>query len=62
MTDNFNERYQRLRAAVEAYDRALRAYGLLGGAWVDHSDELDQLWANVLQAAELPPAQTTATS
>jgi len=59
---DFNERYQRLRAAVQAYDRALRAYGLLGGPWVDHSDELDQLWANVLQAAELPPAQTTATS
>jgi hypothetical protein len=53
MTD-FQQRYQRLRDAVQTYDRALRAYGLLGEAWVEHSDELDALWAHVLEAAGLP--------
>ena len=52
---NFEQRYQRLCAAVDAYDQALRAYGLLGSAWVEHSDELDRLWTEVLEAAGLPP-------
>ena len=50
-----DERYQRLRDAVDDYNRALRAYGLLGTAWIDHSDELDRLWAAVLEAAGLEP-------
>lgn len=51
MTDS---QYATLRDAVRAYDRALKAYGLLGAAWVDHSDELDRLWTAVLRAAGLP--------
>lgn len=47
--------YTRLREAVLAYDRALRAYGLIGNAWVEHSNELDRLWAAVMAACE--PAQ-----
>lgn len=52
---DFQQRYQRLRAAVDDYNRALQAYGLLGTAWIDHSDELDDLWAAVLEAADLEP-------
>ena len=55
MTDTFETQWRRLCAAVDAYDRALRAYGVLGDAWVDHSDELDRLWAAVLDAAGLQP-------
>jgi hypothetical protein len=51
--------YQRLRAAVVAYDRALRAYGLLGQAWVEHSDELDRLWTAVLDAAGIERIENT---
>ena len=55
MTD---AQYRRLRAAVEAYARALQAYGLMvdlnpGGQWFD-SDELDRLWTEVMLAADLP--------
>lgn len=57
MTD---AQYQRLRAAVLAYDRALRAYGLLGQAWVEHSDELDRLWSAVLTAAGIEERETRA--
>lgn len=46
-------RYQRLRAAVQAYDKALRAYGLLGTAWVEHSETLERLYAELLEAADL---------
>jgi len=51
-------KYQRLREAVAAYDKALRAYGLMNQSWVD-SSELDRLWAVVLDAASLPPMQAT---
>jgi len=50
---DFEARYRRLRAAVLAYDRALRAYGLLGTAWVEHSETLERLYAEVLEAAEI---------
>jgi hypothetical protein len=45
-------KWRRLRAAVKAYDDALRAHGLLGTAWVQ-TDQLDRLWHAVLAAAEL---------
>jgi hypothetical protein len=48
---DYQQRFLNLRDAVLAYDRALRAYGLLGSAWVEHSDELDTLWTAVLRAA-----------
>jgi hypothetical protein len=50
-------RFATLRRAVLAYDRALKAYGLLGTEWVD-SDALDKLWHDVLAAAE-PPEDTS---
>jgi hypothetical protein len=50
---DFEARYRRLRAAVQAYDHALRAYGLLGTAWVEHSETLEQLYAELLKAADL---------
>lgn len=50
-------RFAALRRAVIAYDRALKAYGLLGTEWVD-SDALDQLWRDVLAAAEPEPENT----
>jgi hypothetical protein len=53
---NPEARFATLRRAVLAYDRALKAYGLLGTEWVD-SDALDQLWRDVLAAAE--PESTT---
>jgi hypothetical protein len=52
MTD-FERKFYELQRAIQAYDRALRAYGLLGAAQVE-SDKLDRLWAAVLRAAELP--------
>jgi len=54
MTD---ERYARLRRAVLAYARALEAYGLLGAPWVEHSERLDELWQDILTAAEPEPDQ-----
>ena len=53
----YQQRYARLRAAVLAYARALEAYGLLGSPWVEHSDELDRLWQDVLTACEPLPDQ-----
>lgn len=54
MTD---AQYRRLRAAVQAYAKALQAYGLMveagGNQWLD-SDELDRLWTEVMLAANLP--------
>lgn len=47
--------YAILRRAVLAYARALEAYGIVGEAWVEHSDELDQLWGEVLKACEPEP-------
>ena len=47
------QQFERLRDAVKAYDQALRAYGLMGSAWIEHSDELDNLWNAVLRAAGL---------
>jgi hypothetical protein len=47
----YQERFEALRDAVLAYDRALQAYGLLGAPWVEHPDELDRLWQAVLDAA-----------
>lgn len=52
MTDNA---YARLRRAVLAYAAALSAYGAFGDAWVEHSEELDELWDNVLAACEPTP-------
>lgn len=54
--NNTLDRFQRLRRAVKAYDRALAAYGLmseLGDQWVADSNELDRLWAAVLEAADI---------
>jgi hypothetical protein len=48
---DYRQRFEALRDAVLAYDRALQAYGLLGAPWVEHSNELDQLWQAVLDAA-----------
>ena len=48
------QRFERLRAAVKAYAEGLKRYALFGSAWVEHSEELDELWAAVLDAAELP--------
>jgi len=50
-----NNDYARLRRAVLAYAKALEAYGLFGNAWVEHSEELDILWAAVLAACEPEP-------
>lgn len=50
---NFEAKWRRLRAAVQAYDKALRAYGLLGTAWVEHSETLEQLYAEILEAADI---------
>jgi len=50
---DYEQRYRRLHDAIAAYDRALRAYGLLGNAWIEHSDELDDLWYAVLDAADI---------
>jgi hypothetical protein len=52
MTDN---NYARLRRAVLAYARALEAYGIMGEAWVEHSEELDELWNAVLDACQPEP-------
>jgi predicted phosphohydrolase len=49
--------YARLRRAVLAYARALEAYGLFGQAWVEHSEELDRLWQDVLDAAKPEPSE-----
>ena len=46
------DQYERLRAAVQTYDRALRTHGLLGESWVE-DNKLDRLWAAVLTAADL---------
>lgn len=45
--------FERLRDAVKAYADALQAYGVFGSAWVEHSEELDELWNAVLRAAGL---------
>ena len=61
MSIDWQARYRALRDRVKRYDRALRAYGLLGEAWVDHSAELDELYSDVLRAAELPVASDNVT-
>lgn len=50
---DYRQSYLRLVAAVQAYDQALRRWGVLGEAWAGPSDELDELWAAVLTAAGL---------
>ena len=52
MSSNTLDQFNRLRNALLAYDRALRAYGLLGQQWTE-SDKLDRLWADVLEAADI---------
>jgi len=47
--------FPRLRTAVLAYAEALKAFGLMGEVWVDHSEDLDDLWADVLAACEPQP-------
>jgi len=49
---DWNIRYWTLRAALVAYDRALREHALAGEQWLD-SSELDRLYAAVLQAADI---------
>jgi len=57
---DWHARYRDLRAALQRYDRALRRYGLFGDAWVEHSEELDELYASVLKTADIDsPAATT---
>jgi len=50
---DWQARYREVRAALKRYDRALRRYGLFGEAWVEHSEELDELYGEVLHAAEI---------
>ena len=47
--------YARLRRAVLAYAAALKAYGAFGETWVGEAPDLDELWAEVLAAAEPEP-------
>ena len=53
-----DERYTRLRAAVVAYDKAIRAYGILGSQWVDDSEHLDALYKALLRAADIDYPET----
>jgi hypothetical protein len=49
------ELYARLRTAVLAYAEALKSYAAFGEVWVDPAPDLDDLWAEVLAAAEPEP-------
>ena len=54
MSQDYRASYLALVAAIERYDAALKRWAILGDAWQDHSDELDDLYYAVLRAAGLP--------
>jgi len=52
MTIDWHARYEALRSALGRYDRALRAYGLMGEQWAS-SGQLDRLYAALLREADI---------
>lgn len=47
--------YARLRAAVLAYAEALQRYAAFGDVWAEPAPDLDELWADVIDATTPEP-------